>query len=306
MTTPPYSWKKRGCIFTPSGRHPKLLSHAANPLAMPLSQNIFRIFYSGRDAMKRSSVGAFDYDILSGEIIADYEEPFISAGLPGSFYEDGISVGNCYSAGSKTYMLFMAWRTPKNSHWYGDIGRFVVNEDLTLSIDRDTPFISHKDFNSISLSYPWVHPDKQGGFEMWYGTTETWNAGNNEMLHVIRNAASPDGETWEQTDRVIPFALGTAQAFSRPTLIENSDGTQDMWFSYRSGDGTSYRIGHSQYSGGVWSQTPGHPGIDVSDSGWDSEMIEYPFVFKHEDKIFMLYNGNNYGETGIGLAELMK
>jgi hypothetical protein len=43
-------------------------------------------------------------------------------------------------------------------------------------------------------------------------------------------------------------------------------------------------------------------GIDVSHSGWDSEMIAYACVFKHGNKWHMLYNGNGYGKTGIGYA----
>ncbi|WP_373085377.1 hypothetical protein [Sneathiella sp.] len=306
MTASEYSWIKKGRIFVPKGRHPKLFSHAANPLAMPLSKDVFRIYYCGRDAKKRSSVGAFDYDMKTGRVIEDYEEPIFSTGRPGSFCESGVSIGNCYRVGTKTYMSFMAWQVPKNAHWYGEIGRFIVNDDMTLSLDQDEPFISCQAFNSISLSYPWVQPADQGGFEMWYGTTETWNAGNNEMLHVLRRAISSDGQVWEQTDDVLPFALGSAQAFSRPAILKGQDGTQNMWFSYRSGSGTSYRIGHSRFSDGIWSQTPGRPGIDVSQTGWDSEMIEYPYVFEYQDKIFMLYNGNGYGETGIGLAELQR
>ena len=45
-------------------------------------------------------------------------------------------------------------------------------------------------------------------------------------------------------------------------------------------------------------------GIDVSPYGWDSEMIEYPFIFEHKDRIYMLYNGNGFGKTGFGLAVL--
>jgi len=33
-------------------------------------------------------------------------------------------------------------------------------------------------------------------------------------------------------------------------------------------------------------------------------MIEYPHVFDHKAKRYMLYNGNNYGKTGFGLAVL--
>jgi hypothetical protein len=31
-------------------------------------------------------------------------------------------------------------------------------------------------------------------------------------------------------------------------------------------------------------------------------MIEYAAVVKHQEKYYMFYNGNNYGENGIGLA----
>ena len=43
-------------------------------------------------------------------------------------------------------------------------------------------------------------------------------------------------------------------------------------------------------------------GINVSKNGWDSESIEYPFVFNYKKKKMMLYNGNNFGKTGFGYA----
>ncbi len=33
-------------------------------------------------------------------------------------------------------------------------------------------------------------------------------------------------------------------------------------------------------------------------------MICYPFIFDHKGKRYMLYNGNDYGKTGFGLAVL--
>jgi len=33
-------------------------------------------------------------------------------------------------------------------------------------------------------------------------------------------------------------------------------------------------------------------------------MIEYPYVFEHKGERYMLYNGNGYGKTGIGIAVL--
>jgi len=42
--------------------------------------------------------------------------------------------------------------------------------------------------------------------------------------------------------------------------------------------------------------------LSVSESGWDSQMVEYPFVFDHAGARYMLYSGNTFGQTGFGLA----
>ena len=96
-----------------------------------------------------------------------------------------------------------------------------------------------------------------------------------------------------------------AQAFSHPTVW--FDGIDyHMWFSYRSGlRDQTYRIGYAVSSDGIgWERDLVSSGIDVSSNGWDSEMIEYPYVFEHNGQVFMLYNGNGYGKTGFGLALL--
>jgi hypothetical protein len=43
-------------------------------------------------------------------------------------------------------------------------------------------------------------------------------------------------------------------------------------------------------------------GIDVSTEGWDSEMICYQSIIECNGKLFMFYNGNGFGRTGIGYA----
>lgn len=300
-------WKKLGLLYNPAEnvRSSKLISHAANPLPIPLGGDIYRIFYSGRDIEGRSSVGAVDVDIAQHQIIEVHSEPFFEHGQLGSFYADGVSIGNCYKAGGKQYMLFMGWQSPKDGHWRGDIGRLVVKTDLTLELDQSIPFMASNEADPISLSYPWVLKDESGGYKMWYGSTVTWDAGNGEMLHVINAATSEDGHTWVRKGLAVPYELGLAQAFSRPTVVCNIRGNYEMWFSYRSGAGEKYRIGYAvSKDGNKWDLALEKTGIDVSLSGWDSEMIEYPFVFDHKRKRYMLYNGNGYGKTGFGLAVL--
>ncbi len=78
-----------------------------------------------------------------------------------------------------------------------------------------------------------------------------------------------------------------------------------MWYSYRKGDGTKYRIGYAHSNDGLhWTRKDNEVGIDVSKEGWDFEMICYPFVFDWKGNRYMLYNGNAYGKEGFGLAIL--
>ena len=300
-------WKKLGLLYTPlqENSHPKLISHAANPLAVQMKEDIYRVFFSGRDSRNRSSVGAVDINIVERKIIQEHFDPFFVNGQEGSFYADGVSIGNCYEVDSVNYILFMGWQNPVNSHWKGDIGRLIVKPDFTLQLDNETPFLSTNIVDPVSLSYPWVLKDEVEGYKMWYGSTITWDAGNEEMLHIINYASSLDGDNWHRQGLAIPYEIGKAQAFSRPSVIGNSQQGYQMWFSYRGGSGDKYRIGYAfSQDGYKWELALEQSGIQTSSEGWDSEMIEYPFVFGHKGQRYMLYNGNGYGKTGFGLAIL--
>jgi hypothetical protein len=298
-------WQKFGLLYCPSGttRHPKLLSYAANPLPVLIDGDVYRVFFSGRDADNRSSVGAVDIDVVKRKVIQEHSQPFFENGPEGSFYADGVSIGNCYQVEGERYMLFMGWQTPQGGHWRGDVGRLVVKPDLTLELDSNIPFMPSDQVDPISLSYPWVIENAGGDFSMWYGSTVTWDAGNGEMLHVINYASSADGHNWNREGLAVPYELGRCQAFSRPSVVGNAETGFEMWFSYRSGSGDKYRIGYAfSKDGRNWELSLGAAGIGLSAEGWDSEMIEYPFVFDHKGQRYMLYNGNEYGKSGFGIA----
>ena len=300
-------WRKLGLLYCPSGtnRHPKLLTHAANALPIHMEGDEFRVFFSGRDADNRSSVGAVDIDIVKRKVIREHCHPFFEHGLEGSFYAEGVSIGNCYEADGVQYMLFMGWHTPKGGHWRGDVGRLIVKPDLTLELSSDVPFMGSDTVDPVSLSYPWVMKNEKGGYSMWYSSVTIWDTGNGEMLAPIKFATSADGHNWDRKGLAIQYELGKAQAFSRPTVTRSNNGGYEMWFSYRSGTGEKYRIGYaSSQNGEEWDLAVDGSGIHVSSEGWDSEMIEYPYVFDFAGERYMLYNGNGYGKTGFGLAIL--
>jgi len=296
-------WKKLGQIYHCKPIDEYLLSHASNPLAIHLKDDVFRVFFSGRDRENKSSVGYVDINILKQIALNACDQVVVKYGNEDSFYSHGISIGNMYQVEDKNYIQFMAWQIRDGGHWRGDIGRLQLDDDYnTLKLNPKEVYISCDDEDKVSLSYSWVMRD-EGIYKMWYGSTIDWKSENGEMIHVIKYATSKDGENWQKHGLAIPYELGIAQAFSRPTVIKDSQGYH-MWFSYRPGDGTKYRIGYAHSIDGVIWDRKDNSGINVSESGWDNEMICYPFVFDHKGKRYMLYNGNGNGKDGFGLAVL--
>lgn len=296
-------WKKLGLVYKAGNIHPKLLGYAANPLPVWIGQDTYRVFFSGRDEQNRSSVGWVDIDIVQQRVLQVCDTPAFLHGQPGSFYSHGVSIGNCYEANGNRYMLFMGWQCPEGGHWRGEIGRLLVGDDLGLTLDGDKPFLALDETDPVSLSYPWVIHEPSGLYRMWYGSTRTWHAANGEMVHVLNYAESRDGQHWQRKGLGVPYEENVAQAFSRPTVVGNALDGYRMWFSYRSGTGQTYRIGYADSTDGTqWALRLGQAGIDVSAAGWDASMIEYPFVLEHKGRLYLFYNGNDYGKTGFGLA----
>jgi hypothetical protein len=83
-----------------------------------------------------------------------------------------------------------------------------------------------------------------------------------------------------------------------------------MFFCYRysshyRGKQYGYRIGYASSTDLVsWVRDDTKAGIDVSEQGWDSEMISYPHVFELDGNIYMAYLGDQVGRYGFGLAVL--
>ena len=87
-------------------------------------------------------------------------------------------------------------------------------------------------------------------------------------------------------------------------MVLRDDGLWRMWYSHR-GTEYPYRIGYAESRDGLrWTRRDALAGIDISESGWDSEITAYPFVFDHDGNRYMLYAGNGYGREGMGLAVL--
>lgn len=138
-------------------------------------------------------------------------------------------------------------------------------------------------------------------WRMWYVSGVRWEQRTDGPRHYyhVKYAESRDGISWRRTGHVcIDFQPGE-YAIARPCVL-HENGLYRMWFAVR---GPAYRIGYAESRDGLrWERRDAEAGIAPSAAGWDSEMIAYPYVFHQRGSTYMLYNGNDYGRTGIGLA----
>lgn len=143
---------------------------------------------------------------------------------------------------------------------------------------------------------------ENGLWRMWYASGQSWEATAAGPKHYYRivYAESTDGINWTPTGRVcIDFANEDEYAIARPCVVKSKNG-YDMWFSYR---GPTYRIGYARSADGLtWTRDDEHAGLWPAGDGWESDSVEYGFVFDYKGTRWILYNGNDYGATGIGLA----
>jgi hypothetical protein len=303
-------WRKLGLIFSPekvmtAGVLPDWMrSHAAVPIAEHLTGDMFRVYFSTRDANNRSSTASLVMDLsCPGKPVDLAEKPVLSPGELGGFDDSGAMATWLVDVGNTKLLYYIGWNLGVTVPFRNSVG--VAREVAAGLYERlftgpvldRSPMEPHFCASCAVLRQASV-------WRIWYLACTGWRlvGGQPQHRYHIRYAESDDGILWRREGRVaIDFADDNEYAISRPSVLHDGQGWH-MWYSYR---GQRYRIGYATSDDGIlWQRRDADAGIDVSAGGWDSDMIEYPFVFDHRGERYMLYNGNDYGRTGFGLAIL--
>jgi hypothetical protein len=280
-------------------------SHAANPHPQHLDGDVYRIYFSPRDVRNRSSVGYIEVDINRPSSILDISrEPLLGPGELGAFDDSGVSVGCLVELPEATYLYYLGWNLGVTVLWRNSIG-LAIRDGVSTRFQRSSPapVLDRSAVDPFTLTYPWVIREGQT-WRMWYGSHLTWGAGGKEWIHVLKHAQSSDGRTWQPTGQIeLPFASQNECALTKPCVIKERD-IYKMWFSaYHKGG--CYKVGYAESENGIhWQRLDDVYGLSPSGTGFDSESVEYGTVFDHLGRRYMLYNGNEYGKTGFGLAVL--
>jgi hypothetical protein len=297
-------WRKRGLIFEPKGQYEWVTTHAWVPFAFPLSRDRYRVYFAGRNTENKSQIGYLEMNVRRPQVI-EYlaPNPVVRLGNAGLF-DDSAAIPSWVTRNKDTlYMYYIGWVRGVDVPYAASIGLATSSDGGAMFTKHSTgPIIGRSEVDPYICASCCVLVEGKV-WKMWYLSAVDFRItqGRPMYYYVIKYAESEDGIAWKLSGRIsIGFKSKSETRISRPCVIRDRDGYK-MWYSYADPD---YRIGYAESSNGADWVRKDELGLDVSEAGWDSEMVCYPHVFDHEGKRYMLYNGNSYGKTGIGYATL--
>lgn len=302
------NWTKKGLIFSPNKRYDWMYSHAQLPVFDYIEDDIYRVYFASRTKEQRSHVGFVEIDITNPtKILNISDKPVLTPGDIGFFDEHGVYPSSIVNHNGKKYLYYIGWNQGNRQPlFYANIG-LAISEDGGESFQKYSvaPILARSQFDPCLVTSPNVFIDDDV-WKMTYVSGFRWEEIENKLksYYHIKYAESKNGVDWLRNgDIAIDFKDETESNIARSSVLKDG-GVYKMWYSYISG-GLPYRMGYAESENGkVWIRKDDEAGISVSESGFDCNMTCYPNVIEHKNKKYMVYNGNNYGYDGFGLAIL--
>lgn len=286
-------WIKQGNIFN---------EHHAQLPVVDVYSDTYKIYYSTRNSNGCSipmTISVFKNNLKK------YINPIkidIPLGKPGMFDHYGIMPTDIITLedGIK-YLYYIGWSLRKDISFHNTLG-LAISKDNGVNWKKisDGPI-----FNSSYLEPGFIGTAKvfkeNNKWTMYYLSCREWTE-NLEPIYDIKLAISDNGIDWIPTNKIIIPLEENEGGIASFQKIDNK-----AWFSvrgkvyYRNNPQESYKIKTATLIGNTWVRDK-NVDLDISQDGWDSEMVAYPYIIKENNNLIMFYNGNAFGKSGIGVA----
>lgn len=302
-------WEVLEFVELASFRRPWMLTHAQLPTPLPLGGDLVRVFFASRDLRQYSHVGYVDllFDVASSSIaVTDVcPEPVLAPGPIGFFDEHGVFPSCIVPYEGRLLLYFIGWNKGSEAPlFYASIGMAESLDGRKFTRVSPAPLFSRSAVDPCLVTSPHVFRDGDtwrmtyvSGFE-WYRD----EVGYLRSRYDIKSAVGSDPFEWSRCGSVAVGLQNGETNVARSSVVKLTNNKYAMWFSYVHRDVGKYRIGYAESTDAVtWSRDDQRSGVDRLPS-FASEMMCYPSVFLLSGAMFMLFNGNNFGAEGFGIA----
>ena len=304
-------WKKLGVVWNPDGSDAWAKTHAAIPTPLRMSDEVIRVFVACRDDKGRSRTGYVD---LAAEdptcVLGVSPRPLLDIGEPGAFDDNGVLAMSIVQAEPGTLFMYYAGFELCTHIRYRIFTGLAVSKDGGTTFTRHSraPVLDRTDEGLLFRSGPFAMFD-EGVFKLWYVAGSEWTeiAGKARPVYDLRYQESKDGIHWAPKGKLSMALTGEDEhGFGRPWVVKRGPSDYQMFYSIRRRSVAAYRLGYAESANGIeWIRKDEEMELDISPGEFDSDAIMFSAIISVGDKTYCFYNGNNFGEHGFGVAELI-
>ncbi len=314
-----FKWQKQGRVFNPVEiKDRSWLNEFAQAPSVLIFDEFIRVYFSCRPPADEKgqyvSYSAF-VDLNRKnlfEIIRVSKTPILKLGELGTFDEFGTYPVSVIKHENEIRAYYGGWTRCESVPFNVAIGLGISkNNGETFEKPGNGPLLSYSLDEPFILSGPKIRKFNNNWY-LFYIAGKKWilDNGKPEPVYTIRMATSADGINWIKNNAdLIETKVEENEAQASPDVFFYQ-GKYHMFFCYRySADyrnkNKGYRIGYASSDDLFhWTRDDSKAGIEISEEGWDSEMISYPHIFELDGAMYMFYLGNQVGRFGFGLAKL--
>jgi predicted GH43/DUF377 family glycosyl hydrolase len=305
-------WKKKGLIF-------KFKSTFSNYSQYPVPlkfKNFIRIFFSTRDKLGRSLPLYVDVSNNLKKVLFINRKPILTLGKPGSFDQTGVMPSEIIKIGKLFYLFYVGWNSKVNTAPY------LLNIGLAISKDGKV----FRKYSKVPIFYNYKNLDKKNKinfcgsstvikyknyFYMFYMSGKGWHNvnGRENPLYNIKIKKSKDCVNWVNIKKTA-IELKNNEGGLTPGSVIKINKSFFMYYSYRGKDKfrnnekNTYRIGVAKSENLInWIRQDNLMNLNITKNSWDANMLAYPKIIKLNKNYVMFYNGNGFGQSGIGIAK---
>jgi hypothetical protein len=210
--------------------------------------------------------------------------------------------------GDKLHLYYIGWSRRYDIPYHNNLGLAISEDGDNFKKVSDGPIFSTSRLEPGYVGTISIIQD-ENSFVGYYLSCRDWvkSSVGLEPVYDIKIARSKDGIDWTPTGITAISLHDEEGGLSQACVRKLASGGYEMHFSsrkkvdYRINVEASYKI-HRATSEDALTWNRQGVSLDISESGWDSEMVAYPYVVKHNNVDYLFYNGNNFGGSGFGYA----
>lgn len=284
------AWQKGG-IITPT------------PFVM---KNCVRVYTGFRDKNGISRIGYIDLDKKNpSKIKYVSSKPILDIGEPGNFDDNGMILGDIILYKKKYHLFYVGFQIPEKTKFLAFTGLAESKDGKKFSKIKKTPILERNQEGSKIRAIHSIAKIKNK-FRFFIG--------EGDKFIKIKNKNYPSYETkiFEYHNFNFPTDIKAKKIIhrnineyrlGRPSYFKiNNKGY--LFFTYDTYQ-KKYCYGFAEQKRNGFKRCDNNFKITGTGMSEDSEMICYPRYFSSNNKKYIIYSGNNMGETGLFLSQII-